>query len=131
MCGMVFSASDEDPEADSKTELITDCWDQSRGVVNQYSSAVAYWDTLLLSILVWTAVVTPFEVSFLEPSYNHMFVLNRLIDICFIGDIVLTFCLDPIGPNKESFETDGKPDLAKIRDSYLQGSMKLVHLYAA
>ena len=118
---MVASVTDEDPEADSKMALVTTFWDKSRGVVNQYSSTVANWDTLLLSILVWTSLVTPFEVSFLEPSYNHIFIINRLIDVCFISDIVLVFFLDPIGPYKHELETDGKPDLIKMRNAYLSG----------
>jgi len=47
-------------------------------------------------ILVWTALVTPFEVSFLEPDYNYLFIINRLIDTVFLIDMVFTFLMDPL-----------------------------------
>ena len=44
--------------------------------------------------------MTPFEVSFLEPELNYLFVLNRLIDLVFVIDMVFTFFLDPINDEK-------------------------------
>lgn len=46
---------------------------------------------------VWTALVTPFEVSFLQPSINYMFVLNRIIDSVFITDMVNRVTIRVVG----------------------------------
>ncbi len=39
---------------------------------------------LTLACLLFTAVVAPLEVAFMETRLNALFVLNRLIDIVFI-----------------------------------------------
>ena len=41
--------------------------------------------------LVYVAVVTPYEVAFLETSYNALFWINRFIDVLFAVDMVLQF----------------------------------------
>ena len=57
---------------------------------------MGYWDQTIMLILIWTALVTPFEVSFLEPDYNWLFVVNRVIDCIFLTDMVFTFFMDPL-----------------------------------
>jgi hypothetical protein len=60
---------------------------------------IAYWDGLTMVALVFTALVTPFEVSFVEPPPvaerwgSSLFLINRLVDLVFIADIALQFCL--------------------------------------
>ena len=39
------------------------------------------------------AFVTPFEVGFLEPEINALFVLNRGIDVIFIYDVYVNLHL--------------------------------------
>ena len=58
------------------------------------------WDTLTTSALVWTALVTPFEVAMLEPPAgwdtaltDPLFIINRLIDLLFFFDMLLQFAL--------------------------------------
>lgn len=55
-----------------------------RCLVNPQSTFMRTWDFLMIVLLFFTAVVTPFEVAFLETSVNALFVLNRLIDALFI-----------------------------------------------
>jgi len=51
------------------------------------------WDILAALALVFTATVTPFEVSFLSGGLNGLFWVNRLIDTIFLIDMVLQFFL--------------------------------------
>jgi hypothetical protein len=41
--------------------------------------------------LLFTATVTPFEVAFLEISFDSLFVLNRIFDAIFMFDIYIQF----------------------------------------
>ena len=54
------------------------------------------WDFTTALCLMYTALFTPFEVSFLDPpstweeaGRDPFFVINRLIDLVFVADIVL------------------------------------------
>lgn len=94
-------------------------WNPHRKVINPFSDAMGRWDQIIMTVLVWTALVTPFEVSFMEPDYNYMFVLNRLIDAVFLSDMVITFLLDPC--NDERLKENGLPSHRLIAQKYLQG----------
>ena len=66
---------------------------------------IAYWDLVTTLGLVFTAIVTPFEVAFLEGprsvadigerfgSVGWLFCVNRLLDMLFTIDLVLQFRL--------------------------------------
>merc|ERR1712167_48862 len=41
----------------------------------------------------YTATVTPYDVSYLEPSIDVLFFLNRIVDTFFSMDMVLQFFL--------------------------------------
>ena len=51
------------------------------------------WDLTMVSALLFTAIVTPVEVAFLEEGQyiTNLWVINRLVDLCFMIDIILTF----------------------------------------
>ena len=51
------------------------------------------WDMVTALALLYTAFVTPFEVSFLVDSSLGRFVANRVIDVIFSADICLQFFL--------------------------------------
>ena len=61
------------------------------------SKFMPYWDMVMLAALIFVAVVTPFEVTFLEERSIHdldiLFVVNRFIDFCFLVDMFLCFNL--------------------------------------
>ena len=57
------------------------------------SSFLVVWDCITLFALIYTALVTPFEVAFLEPRVGVLFVINRFVDLCFLTDLVLNFFL--------------------------------------
>ena len=52
------------------------------------------WDAVTAIALVFTALVTPFEVGFLEPAtkwYDPLWLVNRVIDLVFIFDMFFKF----------------------------------------
>ena len=57
------------------------------------SSILSAWDGITSAALVYTALLTPFEVGFLQASttIDAWFVINRLIDLVFIVDMALQF----------------------------------------
>lgn len=62
----------------------------------RHSRRQPYWDGVTTAALVFTALVTPLEVSFFEPSTEPsdiLFIANRLIDIIFFLDMILQFFL--------------------------------------
>ena len=62
------------------------------------NSFMARWDVLMLVLLMYTALVTPYEVAFLETQFNFLFVLNRCVDTLFIIDMGINFCLGYVDP---------------------------------
>ena len=60
------------------------------------SKRLSYWDATTASCLVFVALITPYEVGFLEgieSITDPLFLLNRVIDIIFICDFALQFNL--------------------------------------
>jgi len=116
---------EQDQNAESKEDAIESTkpgggfWNANRKVINPYSDAMGRWDQTIMSVLVWTALVTPFEVSFLEPDYNWLFFFNRLIDCVFLTDMGFTFFLDPL--NDEKLKENGLPSHRLIAQNYLRG----------
>ena len=60
------------------------------------SKFIGYWDVVTGLALVFTALVTPWEVAFAEPPkkfIESMFLFNRFVDSIFLVDMVLQFLL--------------------------------------
>jgi len=59
------------------------------------SKLMPKWDIVILVALCFTALVTPVEVAFLEEGQyiNGLWIVNRLVDLVFICDIIITFNL--------------------------------------
>ena len=82
-----------------------------------------FWDGATALCLLFTALVTPYEVAALPPTGVVLFVVNRIMDCVFATDLVVQFFL--------AFPVDGgvngtvgsrwvtNPKM--IRDSYLRG----------
>lgn len=47
------------------------------------------WDIFIAAVLIYVALVTPFEVAFLKTKLNWMFYVNRFIDLSFIVDMTV------------------------------------------
>jgi len=52
-----------------------------------------YWEVIITVTLVFTAVETPYEITFVDegPCVTPLFIVNRVVDLCFILDGVLQF----------------------------------------
>ena len=48
-----------------------------------------YWDAYMMLLLIFTAIVTPYEVALLDTELNALFYLNRVVDVSFIMDMVM------------------------------------------
>ena len=66
----------------------------------RYSKSAQRWDICTVLALIFTAIVTPFEVAFLQTPESWaaawsdpLFFLNRLVDVIFSIDLVLQFFL--------------------------------------
>ena len=62
--------------------------------------AMPIWDLLGMLALAYTAILTPYEVAFLDPpkswadaATDGMFICNRIIDVIFVCDMILQFVL--------------------------------------
>jgi potassium voltage-gated channel Eag-related subfamily H protein 7 len=66
---------------------------ESSCVINpEGNSLLQKWDVFIFLALIYTSVVTPFEVGFLETKlWTTLFYINRTVDVIFIIDIVLQF----------------------------------------
>jgi potassium voltage-gated channel Eag-related subfamily H protein 7 len=74
------------------------------------------WDVVTVMLLGFTALVTPFEIAFLETSIDGLFFVNRVVDLGFLWDLIINFRLaymDDVGQYQF--------DPAKIRLHYLKG----------
>ena len=71
--------------------------DRSRYLIDpRKSKFIGYWDVITGLALVFTAIVTPWEVAFAEPpksAIESMFLFNRFIDCIFLIDMFLQFFL--------------------------------------
>ena len=76
------------------------------------------WDMTMMISLLFTAIATPFEVTFLDegPCITPLFVVNRAVDVLFILDMVLLFHLHYEDNNGTWIRARDK-----IRRNYLQG----------
>ena len=67
-----------------------------RDTINpQHSTWIPIWDVVTFFATVLTAIVTPYEVGFVEDAQcvDGLFLFNRIIDLLFMIDIVILFHL--------------------------------------
>ena len=71
----------------------------------RFSKTLQRWDLSTMLALLFTAAVTPVEVSFLPPprsASEPLFLINRLVDVIFIVDLCLQFIT--MFPTNSQFE---------------------------
>ncbi|KAI9006438.1 hypothetical protein DFJ74DRAFT_391196 [Hyaloraphidium curvatum] len=62
-------------------------------LLDAHSPFVMRWDMITIILLIWTSILTPFEVAFLQSDgIDVLFLLNRVVDFCFLFDIMVQFC---------------------------------------
>lgn len=57
----------------------------------QTTPQLQHWDIGMLVAISYVAIATPYEVAFLEPEINAIFVVNRMVDMVFLCDLILQF----------------------------------------
>ena len=65
--------------------------DENSFIVNPNDPYLKTWDVVIALLLIYTALFTPWEISFLEPDLNSLFYINILVDILFFADLCLQF----------------------------------------
>ena len=58
--------------------------DASCMILDPKSQGLKRWDVFIMFLLLYTAIVTPYEVGFSEPQLDFWFFLNRFIDLSFL-----------------------------------------------
>lgn len=80
----------EVPVAD-QVELLREALKARVYVIDPHSVYMRFWDLILVMCLVYTALVTPYEIAFIPPGDPGLMVINRLVDFIFIKDMVMQF----------------------------------------
>ena len=63
-----------------------------------YALWTGWWDLGMMVLLTVVLFVTPYEVAFLSPNLDALFVINRVFDAIFMSDLVINFFLVPTNP---------------------------------
>ena len=80
------------------------------------------WDLVTTLALVYTALVTPFEISFLVENIVWLFVVNRIVDFIFCVDIFVNFItMTPPSSNKAGTDLTWTADRRHIAINYIKG----------
>ena len=72
-------------------------WNSAWQLVNPRHRYVQWWDLLTLNLLVFTALVTPYEIAFMDGADGinviALFWVNQIINLIFTFDMVLVFVM--------------------------------------
>lgn len=82
-------------------------------LLDSHSPFIMKWDVITLFLLIWTSILTPFEVAFItSEQIDILFLLNRIVDLSFLFDILLQFCTAYHDPSTDSL-VRSHPKIAK------------------
>jgi hypothetical protein len=87
-----------------------------KGLIVPGSPFADTWDIIMISALLFTTFVTPYDVALLDVGLNGLFAMNRLVDCVFIVDMYVNFHM--------IFQTDAGASVTNrsaIRQRYLRG----------
>lgn len=98
------------------------CWYYGETFISNQSQMMTVFDVLGLFMILFTAVVTPFQLAFLDvevswSSKSTLFWMDRMVDIYFFVDIGMNF-LRPITDHSRGVDII---HLSEIRWTYLRG----------
>ena len=70
-------------------------WNIAWQVVNPRHQYVQWWDLMTLHLLVFTAMITPYEIAFMDglsgTGVELLFWTNQIINLIFLADMILVF----------------------------------------
>jgi hypothetical protein len=79
------------------------------------------WDIIIVVAIMFTALVTPFEIALLDPaefndisSWDALFVMNRGVDVVFISDLFIQFFLAYQTTNSHGKRRKREKELSKF-----------------
>jgi hypothetical protein len=90
---------------------------QQKGMIMPASRVANSWDVMVLFALIYTAFVTPLEVSMLNISVNGLYWANRCVDLIFATDMYLHLSRMMYFNNNGTLVNNR----AQIRTKYLRG----------
>lgn len=110
-----------------KVDIVRQAFPQNGWVIFPTSRASYRWDFLLGFILLYTLIVTPFEVAFTSPTIGVIFILNRIADVAFLGDMFVSLfrAYRTVNPTVHGLSSYWETDLRKIRWHYLKSAFLL------
>jgi hypothetical protein len=88
---------------------------KNKWAISPDTTVMRKWDTIVMMLLVFTSIVTPFEVAFLPSRIDSLFWINRIVDACFIADMVIQCHLRYMDHDNKMVE-----DLRLIRQKYFK-----------
>jgi len=118
-CLGLFSCTDPDEKEDGDEKRQKAPW----YILSPDAAAMKTWDAALASALIFTAIVTPYEVAFLGPTddaSNPIFILNRLVDAILLLDMGMQFLLK-YRVRSERTDREWETRLKPIARRYLTG----------
>lgn len=83
-------------------------------IILHYSPFKALWDWIILLLVIYTVIFTPYSAAFLlsdkdeaarqccEYSCSSLNVVDLIVDIMFVIDIVINFCITYVNTNAET-----------------------------
>eukprot|EP00746_Dinoflagellata_sp_MGD_P079642 gnl/MRDRNA2_/MRDRNA2_31871_c0_seq1.p1 gnl/MRDRNA2_/MRDRNA2_31871_c0~~gnl/MRDRNA2_/MRDRNA2_31871_c0_seq1.p1 ORF type:complete len:844 (+),score=121.51 gnl/MRDRNA2_/MRDRNA2_31871_c0_seq1:124-2655(+) len=78
---------------EDQVNLIREGLTPKKFLINPNSLRMQKWGIVVLIALIYTALVTPFEVAYLTSELNALFVVNRFVDVVFLIDMCMQFFL--------------------------------------
>ena len=94
---------------------------ETRCIINPRSEFQSKWDMVVVILLLFTAIVTPWEVAFLEPAWNGLYIVNRGVDLGFCIDLVCQFFTPYYSMKYMGFVIDHK----RIACNYAKGWLSI------
>lgn len=103
-----------------QVDLIRQALKPRQHLLDPNCTYLKYWDTIILFALLYTSIVTPYEVGFMDSTgVTGLFIFNRGIDVLFLKDMIMQFFL-----KTQVHELKGTvwiKDRKKIAEKYLKG----------
>ena len=102
-----------------------------RGTLLHYSPFKAVWDWLILLLVIYTAVFTPYSAAFLLSDQDEsqrgdcgytcspLTVVDLIVDIMFVVDIVINFRTTYVNTNDEPFHADDHHNTTRWSESII------------
>jgi len=74
-----------------RVQIIRDNLTGVSGIINPNSTWMGWWSGCVVAALIFTCIVTPFEVALLETKFDILFGANLVVNFVYLVDIVIIF----------------------------------------